>query len=108
MKTIVGCRINSVSEWGTDENIWSLEGRGNRGVEKLSDVGLHDLYSSPTIVRVIKSIRMRWAGHVAGMEEGRNVCRVLVEKPEGKRPMGNPVVVGSVILTFILLMWTFG
>jgi len=48
------------------------------------------LYSSPNIVRVIKSRRMRWAGHVARMGEGRGVCRVLVGKPEGRRPLGRP------------------
>ena len=48
------------------------------------------LYSSPNIVRVIKSRRMRWAGHVARMGEGRGVCRVLVGKLEGKRPLGRP------------------
>jgi hypothetical protein len=48
------------------------------------------LYSSPNIVRVIKSRRMRWAGDVARMEEGRNVYRVLVGRPEGKRPLGRP------------------
>jgi hypothetical protein len=51
---------------------------------------LHDLYSSPNIVRVIKSRRMRWAGHVARMGEGRGVYRVLVWKPEGRRPLGRP------------------
>ena len=51
---------------------------------------LNDLYSSPNIVRVIKSRRMRWAGHVARMCEERAVYRVLVGKPEGKRPMGRP------------------
>jgi hypothetical protein len=51
---------------------------------------LHDLYSSPTIVRMIKSKRMRWAGHVARVGEGRGVYRVLVVKPEGKRPLGRP------------------
>jgi hypothetical protein len=49
-----------------------------------------DLYCSPTIVRVIKSRRMRWAGHVAGMGEGRGVYRVLVGKPEGNRPQERP------------------
>jgi hypothetical protein len=57
---------------------------------RLHNEKLHDLYSSPNIVRVIKSRRMRWAGHVARMGEGRGVCRVLVGKPEGKRPLGRP------------------
>ena len=48
----------------------------------------NDLYSSPNIVRVIKSRRMRWAGHVARMGEERGAYRVLVEKPEGKRLLG--------------------
>ena len=51
---------------------------------------LIDLYSSPNIVRVIKSRRMRWAGHVARMGEEMGVYRVLVGKPEGKRPLGRP------------------
>jgi hypothetical protein len=49
---------------------------------------LHSLYSSPNIIRVIKSRRMRWAGHVARMGEGRGVYRVLFGKPEGKGPLG--------------------
>jgi hypothetical protein len=53
---------------------------------KLHNVELHNLYSSPNIVRVIKSRRLRWAGHVARMGEGRDVYRVLVGRPEGKRP----------------------
>jgi hypothetical protein len=51
---------------------------------------LHNLYPSPDIIRQIKSRRMRWAGHVARMGEGRNVCRVLVRKPEGKRLLERP------------------
>jgi hypothetical protein len=51
---------------------------------------LHNLYSSPDIIRQIKSRRMRWAGHVTRMGEERNVYRVLVGKPEGKRPIGRP------------------
>jgi hypothetical protein len=57
--------------------------------EALSEV-LHDLYSSPNIMRVIKSRRMRWAGHVSRMGEERVVYRVLVVKPEGKRPQRRP------------------
>jgi hypothetical protein len=49
---------------------------------------LHNLCSSPSIIRIIKSRRMRWAGHVARMGERRNVYSVLVGKPEGKRPPG--------------------
>jgi hypothetical protein len=57
---------------------------------KLHNDGLHSLYSSPNIVRVIKSRRMRWAGHVARMGEGRGVYRILVGRPEGKRLLGRP------------------
>jgi hypothetical protein len=55
---------------------------------KLHKEELHDLYSSPTIMRVMKSRILRWAGHVSRMGEGRVVYRVLVGKPEGKRPLG--------------------
>jgi hypothetical protein len=55
---------------------------------KLHNEELHNLYSSPNIIRMIKSRRMRWAGQVARMGETRNVCRILVGKPEGKRPVG--------------------
>ena len=57
---------------------------------KLHNEELNDLYSSPNVVRVIKSRRLRWVGHVARMGEGRGVHKVLVGKPEGKRPMGRP------------------
>jgi len=57
---------------------------------RLHNEELNDLYSSPNTVRVINSGRMRWAGHVARIGEGRRVCRVLVGKPEGKRPLGRP------------------
>jgi hypothetical protein len=57
---------------------------------KLHNEELKDLSSSTNILRVIKSRRMRWAGHVAFMGERRGVCRVLVGKPEGKRPLGRP------------------
>jgi hypothetical protein len=56
----------------------------------ISDVQLHNVYSSPSRIRVIKSRRMRWAGHGARMGEKINVCRKLVGKPEGKRPLGRP------------------
>jgi hypothetical protein len=57
---------------------------------KLHNEELHDLYCSPNIVRVIKSIRVRWGRHVARMGKGRGVYRVLVGKPEGKRPLRKP------------------
>ena len=57
---------------------------------RLHNEELNDLYSSPNIVRVIKSRRMRWAGHVARMGEEREAYRVLVGKPEEKRPLGRP------------------
>jgi hypothetical protein len=57
---------------------------------KLHNKELHDLYSSPSIIRIIKSKRMRWAVHVARMGEKRNSYRLLVGKPEGKRPLGRP------------------
>jgi len=57
---------------------------------KLHNEELNDMYSLPNIVRVVKSRRMRWAGHVARMGEDRVVNRVLVGKPEGRRPLGRP------------------
>jgi hypothetical protein len=73
LRRIFGSRSDEVTgEWGKLRN------------EEL----LNDHYSSPHIVRVIKSRRMSWAGHVACMGERRGVYRVLVGKPEGKRPLG--------------------
>jgi hypothetical protein len=57
---------------------------------KLHNEELHDLYPSPSIIRIIKVRRMRWAGHVAGMGEKRNAYRLLVGKREGRRPLGRP------------------
>ena len=57
---------------------------------KLHNEGLSDLYSLPNIVRVVKSRRMRWSGHVVRMGEGRDVHRVLVVKLEGKSPLERP------------------
>ena len=54
--------------------------------ESLHNAELHALYSSPNIIRSLKSRRLRWAGHVARMEQSRNAYRVLMGKPESKRP----------------------
>jgi hypothetical protein len=69
---------------------------------KLHNDEIHSLYSSPNIVRVIKSRKMRWAGHVARMGEGRGVYRVLVGMPEGKRPLGRLGVGVRITLSWIL------
>jgi hypothetical protein len=57
---------------------------------QLHNEELRDLHTSPSIIRIIKSRRMRWAGYVARMGEKRNAYRLLVGKPEGKRPLGRP------------------
>jgi hypothetical protein len=57
---------------------------------KLHNEGLHNLYSSPSIIRITKSRRMKWVGHVARMGEKRSMYRLLVGKPEGRRPLGRP------------------
>jgi hypothetical protein len=57
---------------------------------KLHNEELHNLHLSPNIIRMIKSRTMRWAGYVARMEETRSAYRILVGKPEGKRPLGRP------------------
>jgi hypothetical protein len=66
---------------------------------------LNVLYSSPTIVRVIKSRRMRWMGHIVRMGESRGVYKVLVWKPEGRRPLGRPGCNGRIILRWIFRKW---
>jgi hypothetical protein len=60
------------------------------GWRKLHNEELHNLYSSPSIIRIIKSRRMRWAGHVARTRERRTTYRILVGKSEGKIPLGRP------------------
>jgi hypothetical protein len=59
------------------------------GWGKLHNEELHNLYSSPSIIRMIKTRRI-WAGHVARMGKRRNAYRILVGKPEGRRPLGRP------------------
>ena len=69
--------------------IWVQE-KANEKWRKLHNMELHSLYRSPNIIREIKSRRLRWAGHVARMEEGRNALKILTGKPTGKRPLGRP------------------
>jgi hypothetical protein len=77
---------------------------------KLHNEELRDLYSSPSIIRIVKSRRMKWVGHVARMGEKRNVYRILVEKPEGKRPLQRPrhrwVNIGWIMERWDGVMWT--
>jgi hypothetical protein len=61
-----------------------------RECRRLHKEELNDLYSSPNIIRVIKSRRMKWAGHVACLGEKRGAYRILVGRPEGRRPLGGP------------------
>ena len=72
---------------------------------RLYNEKLNDLYCSSNIVRVIKSKRMRWAGHVARMGEERGVYRDLVGKPEERRPLGRFGVDGRIILGWISRRW---
>jgi hypothetical protein len=72
------------------------------GCRKLYNEELHNLYSSPSIIRMIKSRRMRWAGYVARMGEQRNAYRILVGKPEGRSNWEDQDVGGWTILKWIL------
>jgi hypothetical protein len=65
--------------------MWIEDGCSDRGLTKLHNEELRDLYSSPSIITISKSRRMRWAGHVAGMGEKRNAYRILARKPEVSR-----------------------
>jgi hypothetical protein len=89
------------SLWGEEHRLRVFENRVLRKIcgpkreedgswRKLHNNELHSLYSSLNIVRVLKARRMRWAGHVAHMGEGRGVYRVLVGRPKGKSPLGRP------------------
>jgi hypothetical protein len=72
------------------------------GWRKLHNEELHDLCSSPSIIRIIKSRRMRCAGHVARMGEQRNAYRIVVGEPEGNSPLGRPRRRSGVMLKWIL------
>jgi hypothetical protein len=84
----VGWGCFRIGCWGEYLGLRGTRWQGNG--ESYINEELNGLYSLPNIVRVVKSIRMRWAGHVARMVEERGVHRVLVGKPEGKRPLGRP------------------
>jgi hypothetical protein len=78
---------------------------------KLNNEELRDLYSSPSLIRIIKSRWMRWAGHVARIEKKRNAYRLLVTKPEGKRLLGRPrrrwgLTFGWILESWDGVMWT--
>jgi hypothetical protein len=72
---------------------------------RLHNEELNDLYSSPNIIRVIKLGRMRWAGHVACMGEKRGAYRILVGRPEGRRPLGRPRCRWGIILKWTFKKW---
>ena len=74
----------------------------NEEWRRLHNEELHSLYRSPNIVRVIKSRRLRWAGHVARMEKDRSAFKILTGKSKGKRPLGRPMLDGRTILEWTL------
>jgi hypothetical protein len=81
------------------------------GCRKLHNEELHNLYSSPSITRIIKSRRMRWAGHVARMGEKRKMYRLLVGKPGEKRTLGRPrrrywITLKCILERYNGLVWT--
>jgi len=80
--------------------------KGTREWRKLHNEDLNDLYSSPNIARVIKENEMGRACSVSG--EGRDIYRVLVGKPEGRRPLGRQGVKGRIILSWIFRKWDVG
>jgi hypothetical protein len=77
------------------------------GWRKLHNEELHDLYSSPCIIRVIKLRSIRWVGHVVQMREKRNAYRLLVGKPEGRRALGRPRCrwVYNIKINFLEIVW---
>jgi hypothetical protein len=76
------------------------------GCRKLNNEELHNLYSSASIIRIIKSMRMRWAGHVARMLAKRNAHRILVGKPEGERLPRRPKWVDNIKMDLREIGWT--
>jgi hypothetical protein len=72
------------------------------GWRNLHKEELHNLYLSPSIIRMIKPRRVRWTGHVARMRAKKNACRILVGKQEGNRPLGRPRRRGRMLLKRII------
>jgi hypothetical protein len=93
---LYGCETWSLTLWeeqgeqDAEENIWVKRDGVMGGWRNLHNEELRNLYSLPSIIRIIKSQGMRWAGNVARMGEKRNACRLFIVKPEGKRPLGRP------------------
>jgi hypothetical protein len=85
-----GTKTKGVWEQGVEENIWIEEVWSDGRLDKLHNEKLHNLYSLPRIIRMIRSRRMRWAPQVTRKEKKRNAYRILVEKPEEKRLLGRP------------------
>jgi hypothetical protein len=83
-------QIISVFEYRVFRNIGPKRGEETGEWRRLHNEELHDLYSSPNIIRVTKSRRMRWAGHVARMGERRGAYTLLVGQPEGRNPLERP------------------
>jgi hypothetical protein len=84
------CRLRLFENVVLRRIFWPKKNKVAGDWRKLCNEELNDLYSSPNIVLVIKSRRMRWVGQVMHKVEGRGVYRIFVGKPEGKRPMGRP------------------
>ena len=81
-----GRRLKVLQNWMLRRIFGTKSDEVTGGWRKLHNEELNDLYCSPNIIWLIRSRRMRWAGHVACMGDRRGTCRVLVERPEGKRP----------------------
>ena len=81
-----GRRLKVLQNWMLRRIFGTKSDEVTGGWRKLHNEELNDLYCSPNIILLIRSRRMRWAGHVACMGDRRGTCRVLVERPEGKRP----------------------
>ena len=84
-----GMQAKGIWKQDPEANIWDQEGCKCKWRRLLNDE-LHSLYRSRNIVRAIKPRRLRWAGHVARMEEGTSALIILTGKPTGKRPLGRP------------------